>query len=40
VAMVGAESRLVDVLGVHSHLVVPRVKVELGEEMAPMELIE
>ena len=38
--MVGAEGRLVDVVGVHAHLVIPRAKVELGEEASPMKLVQ
>jgi len=40
VAVVGAESGLLDIRRVHEHLVVARVEVELGEELCPVELIE
>jgi hypothetical protein len=40
VAMVGAERRLGDVIGVHPHLVVPGVEVKLGEEPRPVQLIQ
>jgi hypothetical protein len=36
----GAESRLVDIVGTHLHLVVPQPQVELGEELRTMELIQ
>jgi hypothetical protein len=37
---VGAERRLVHVLRPHTHLVVPGPKVQLGEELGAMELID
>ena len=39
-AMVSAEHRLDDVIGVHPHLVVARAQIELGEEASPMKLVE
>ena len=38
--MVSAERRLGNVVGVHSHLVVARAQIELGEEASPMKLVE
>ena len=40
VAVVGAESGLLDVRRVHPHLVVPGAEVKLGEVLRPMELVE
>lgn len=40
VAPVSAERRLVDVIGVHADLMVPRTKVQLGEEVRAVELVE
>jgi len=40
VPVVRAERRLVDVLGVHAHLVVARAKVQLGEVLGAVEFIE
>ncbi|XP_021317213.1 uncharacterized protein LOC110435676 [Sorghum bicolor] len=39
-AVVGAERRLVHILRPHPHLVVPGPKVELGEELGAVELVE
>ena len=39
-AMVSAERRLGDVIGVHPHLVVARAQIELGEEASPVKLVE
>jgi len=39
-AVVGAERRFVDILRPHPHLVIPRPKVELGEEARAMELVQ
>jgi hypothetical protein len=35
-----AKRRLGDVLKVHAHLVVPQMKLKLGEEACPKELVE
>jgi hypothetical protein len=40
VPVMRAKRRLGDVLKVHAHLVVPRMKVKIGEEACPMELVE
>jgi len=39
-AFMRAERHLVDVLGPHADLVVPRPQVELGEELGAVELIQ
>jgi hypothetical protein len=40
VAVVGAESGLLNVRWVHAHLVVARPEVELGEVARPVKLVE
>ena len=39
-AMVHPERRFGDVVGVHPHLVVARMQIELGEEASPKELVQ
>jgi hypothetical protein len=39
VAVVRAKCRLVDVVGLHPHLVVPQAQVELGEEASLVKLV-
>ena len=39
-AVVGAKCRLVHIFRLHAHLMVPGPKVQLGEELCAMELIE
>jgi hypothetical protein len=40
VAMMHSERRLLNVVGVHKHLVVPTTEVKLGEEASTVELIK